>query len=219
MINNRQFVSCDDLRTIRSHSRDMAEERLPPCDLHHDNWFLLDAMESHHNTGVTLPMKSFNHIALEVLDVEKSRKFYVEILGFKQVARPPFDSSGYWLHGYNLSLHLVETTVPLLRKKLIATRIHHFSFCLPRVDHIAFVSDNLNIIREVLDREKVYYKADCLESSGISQIFFFDPDGNVIEISNCAPEVGEVLCSSALIADVRDDDVDRPASSADNLFI
>lgn len=32
------------------------------------------------------------------------------------------------------------------------------------------------------------------DKMGIYQIFLFDPDGNVIEISNCAPPVGEVAC-------------------------
>jgi hypothetical protein len=32
------------------------------------------------------------------------------------------------------------------------------------------------------------------DKMGIYQIFLFDPDGNVIEISNCAPPVGEVTC-------------------------
>ena len=61
---------------------------------------------------------------------------------------------------------------------------------------MAFLSDNLDIIREVLEKEKVYYKADCLPECGINQIFFFDPDGNVIEVSNCAPAVGEIKCNS-----------------------
>ena len=35
---------------------------------------------------------------------------------------------------------------------------------------------------------------DCPKDTGIRQIFLFDPDGNVIEISNCSPEVGETRC-------------------------
>lgn len=226
MLPTRQFVSADDLKSFQhsredSHSRD---DRLPPCDLQHNNWFLSDAIESHHHVSkpkVTLPMQSFNHIAREVLCIEKSRKFYCDILGFQQVARPPFDCSGYWLYGYGLSLHLVETTVPVMRKKLIATRIHHFSFCLPRVDHIAFISDNLDIIRDILDREKVFYKADSLESSGISQIFFFDPDGNVIEISNCAPKIGDVACTPAVRAGVSEvvEEVSSPNSTENSLLV
>lgn len=32
------------------------------------------------------------------------------------------------------------------------------------------------------------------DKMGIYQVFLFDPDGNVIEISNCAPPIGETTC-------------------------
>ena len=33
------------------------------------------------------------------------------------------------------------------------------------------------------------------EKTGIHQLFFFDPDGNAIEVSNCAPPIGETRCA------------------------
>ncbi len=190
--NQRPFASCGSLNELS-----VEIQQMPPCknEFHH-NWFLSDAVDN----GITkrpckLPMASFNHIAREVLCLEKSKSFYVDILGFQIIPRPPFDSEGYWLYGYGLNLHLVSTTVPQERKKIKATRIKHFSSALPRVDHIAFLSNDLSVIRETLDREQVYYKTDSPAGSGISQIFFFDPDGNVLEISNCAPKIGEMRCS------------------------
>ena len=32
----------------------------------------------------------------------------------------------------------------------------------------------------------------------IEQIFFFDPDGNVIELSNCGPPPGMITCNSRM---------------------
>ena len=49
---------------------------------------------------VKFPITSFNHIAREVLSIEKSKNFYVDILGFKVIPRPPFECEGYWLHGH-----------------------------------------------------------------------------------------------------------------------
>jgi hypothetical protein len=37
---------------------------------------------------VKLPIASFNHIAREVFSLEKSRHFYVDILGFQVIPRP-----------------------------------------------------------------------------------------------------------------------------------
>jgi catechol 2,3-dioxygenase-like lactoylglutathione lyase family enzyme len=159
------------------------------------NWTLSDAVaNSPKKTVSKLPLASFNHIAREVLSIEKSKFFYVEILGFSIIPRPPFDSEGYWLYGYGLSLHLVETTVPEERKRVKIGRIQHFSSSLPRVDHIAFITSDISFVKKVLDDACVFYKEDCPKDTGIRQIFLFDPDGNVIEISNCSPEVGETRC-------------------------
>ena len=73
-------------------------------------------------------------------------------------------------------------------------RIDHFSSALPRVDHIAFVTSDVDLVKRVLDDARVFYKEDIPAETGIHQIFLFDPDGNVIEISNCSPEIGQTRC-------------------------
>lgn len=66
-----------------------------------------------------------------------------------------------------------------------------------RVDHIAFISDDIGSIKQLLDKEKVFYKEDSPAQTGIQQLFFFDPDGNVLEVSNCAPQIGmSIVCCS-----------------------
>lgn len=155
-------------------------------------WLLAD-VEQRKKPEATLPLESFNHIAREVICIEKSRQFYCDILGFQVVPRPPFESEGYWLYGYGLSLHLVASRNRRERKELLCTRIKHFSKALPRVDHVAFITRDIKTIQATLDKANVFYKSDC-PSEGIEQIFFFDPDGNVLEVSNCAPPVGAVRC-------------------------
>mmetsp|Transcript_19856 Transcript_19856/g.28544 ORF Transcript_19856/g.28544 Transcript_19856/m.28544 type:complete len:212 (+) Transcript_19856:163-798(+) len=149
-------------------------------------------LPSHH--GAVLPLASFNHISREVLSVEKSLKFYRDILGFQEIPRPGFDCDGAWLWGYGVSVHLVETSCPDKRRDVLKRRISHFTSCLPRVDHIAFVTNNTGFIQKILDSERVYYKRFDPPGTNIVQLFFFDPDGNVIEVSNCAPPIGEVRC-------------------------
>lgn len=52
-----------------------------------ENWTLSDALEksdkniSTKTSPMRLPMNSFNHIAREVLSLEKSLNFYVDVLG------------------------------------------------------------------------------------------------------------------------------------------
>ena len=166
-------------------SRTLKDESAAPKIMgSHHAWTISDAVEierletKRSPKMIKLPLKSFNHIAREVGCIEKSKRFYVDILGFSVAERPPFDCEGYWLFGYGLSLHIVSTTTPDYRKQLKNTRIEHFSNCLPRVDHIAFVTEDVRDIQKILDEARVYYKMDQ-PCRGINQLFFFDPDGNV----------------------------------------
>lgn len=205
----RPFASCNNL----------AEQDEPvTCAAMHHNWTLSDAVELNKHQP-KLPLASFNHVSRECLSLEKSRRFYIDILGFREIPRPPFDCDGMWLVGYGLNLHLVATSVPSERQKVKLARIHHFSSALPRVDHIAFLTYDLDSVREVLDKERVYYNYQALPHAGIYQIFMFDPDGNVIEISNCAPPVGETTClngKSRRATEIEADDISAKSRPATN---
>lgn len=140
------------------------------------SWFLADVNDK--IAKQKLPLQSFNHISREVICLQKSLRFYVDILGFIAVPRPPFEVEGVWLWGYGLSLHLILTTRKQERLDLLRKRLEHFSDCLPSVDHIAFVTDDLSRIEKLLDEANCYYKKTSSEAVGINQIFFFDPGIN-----------------------------------------
>jgi catechol 2,3-dioxygenase-like lactoylglutathione lyase family enzyme len=193
MQNSKLSASCGDLAGLE---QECVVAPICPMAKHH-NWTIVDAVSPRSEGGKVpkIPMTAFNHVSREVLSLEKSKRFYVDILGFEVIPRPPFDCEGYWLYGHGLNLHLVATSVPNERKKVKVARIQHFSTALPRVDHIAFLTSDIEKVREVMDHHQVYYKYEVPDGTGIRQIFLFDPDGNVIEISNCAPAVGETTCN------------------------
>ena len=158
----------------------------------HNSWTLSDAQLP---SKPKLPLQRFDHMAREVISLQKSLDFYCNILGFDVIPRPSFECEGYWLYGYGLALHLVASNNPQERKQVKLNRIKHFSESLPRVDHFAFSSTDLEYVKKTLDDAKVFYKEDKPAGTGIHQIFLFDPDGNVIEISNCSLKIGEVKCN------------------------
>ncbi len=186
-------ASCGDLAGL-----DTERVVAPICPMaRHHNWTIVDSISNQPDQAKVpkIPMTAFNHVSREVLSLEKSKRFYVDILGFTVIPRPPFECEGYWLYGHGLNLHLVATSVPNERKKVKVARIQHFSSALPRVDHIAFLTSDIEKVREVMDHNQVFYKYETPKNTGITQIFLFDPDGNVIEISNCAPMIGETSCN------------------------
>mmetsp|Transcript_8719 Transcript_8719/g.14813 ORF Transcript_8719/g.14813 Transcript_8719/m.14813 type:complete len:205 (+) Transcript_8719:98-712(+) len=138
---------------------------------------------------------SFNHMSREVSDVQKSVYFYVNILGFQPIPRPEFDVEGEWLWGHGLNFHIVKTSNPEARQILRTRRIKYFHDNLPSVDHIAFIAKDISVVKRLLQEENVYFREFNYEKTGIHQLFFFDPDGNAIEVSNCAPPIGETRCS------------------------
>jgi catechol 2,3-dioxygenase-like lactoylglutathione lyase family enzyme len=175
--------------------------KLVPCT--NSNWTLSDAIQANPipREPPKISIRAFNHVSREVLSLEKSKEFYCDILGFHVIPRPPFDCDGYWLYGHGLNLHLVATTTPKQRQDLKVRRIQHFSYALPRVDHIAFVTEDIHSVKAVLDHYDVFYRHEKPTKTGIEQVFLFDPDGNVIEVSNCAPDVGETTCEKLELQD------------------
>lgn len=161
-----------------------------------EHWNLADSSSLESHQKPKLPLKSFNHISREVLSLAVSIEFYCNILGFVQIKRPAFEQEGVWLWGYGLSLHLIATNVPKARIDVKNRRIVHFTQNLPCVDHFAFLTDDLHGIIRILDDAKVYHKDTAPAGTGIEQVFVFDPDGNVIEISNCAPPINESVCQT-----------------------
>ncbi|MBT5559833.1 MAG: glyoxalase, partial [Proteobacteria bacterium] len=55
-----------------------------------------------------MPLKQLDHFSLRTLEVEKTRDFYVDILGLTVGDRPNFDFPGYWLYiGGQAVVHIV----------------------------------------------------------------------------------------------------------------
>ena len=45
-----------------------------------------------------MPLSKISHYSIRTLDLEATRKFYTELLGFTVGPRPPFNFPGLWLY-------------------------------------------------------------------------------------------------------------------------
>ena len=120
-----------------------------------------------------IPLAFLHHIARATADVERCRDFYVEILGFRDLPRPPFSFRGAWLFGYGFQIHVIEN--PALAPGA-SEEIHS------RGEHLAFATTDPAAVRERLQEAGVRF-LERTNAGGAEQIFFQDPDGYHIEVA------------------------------------
>src|SRR5713101_8437094 len=80
-----------------------------------------------------MPVEGFQHINTRSADVERTRDFYVRVLGLRVGDRPPFQSTGYWLYlGDQAVVHLVQRGPDDTRQALRAAGIPFREAVVPR---------------------------------------------------------------------------------------
>ncbi|NRA40014.1 MAG: VOC family protein [Planctomycetes bacterium] len=109
----------------------------------------------------------FDHLAISVSNIERSAYFYGEVLGLQPIQRPDFKFPGLWYtFGAGCDLHIIGG------REDRATKDHHFSMRI----------DDIDLALRELDKHGVEYRKPALRPDGVQQIFFEDPDGNLIEL-------------------------------------
>jgi catechol 2,3-dioxygenase-like lactoylglutathione lyase family enzyme len=112
-----------------------------------------------------------DHYNIATADLEKARKFYAEVVGFRDGERPPFGKPGAWMYlGDHALLHIGTVRVPKTHGKSDS------------YDHVAFRAQGIDEIRARLNQHKIYFEEFAVPARSMHQIFFRDPDGNEIEL-------------------------------------
>ena len=102
------------------------------------------------------------------------RDFYVQAVGLRLGARPPFDNVGYWLYvGERDVLHLSEAAPNEERPANVTNTF----------DHVAFSCTDMPAFEARLQALDVRYRRDHVPLTGQQQIFFVDPAGNGVELN------------------------------------
>ena len=117
-------------------------------------------------------MKIFelNHVAIHVADVERSCRFYREVLKLEPMTRPAFTFPGAWFRlGPEQELHIIgERTEPV--------------FGHNRGNHYALRTDDLDAWLKRFQGAGLEVVGPRRRPDGATQIFVRDPDGHVIEL-------------------------------------
>ncbi len=119
-----------------------------------------------------LEIQSLNHVGRTTKNLAASIRFYVDVLGCREISRPGFSFGGAWLYLAGMQFHLIEDlTTPDPPEGIN-----------PRENHIAFAVADVDAMEMRLRTLGVACQRNLIPDRGIHQIFFRDPDGWLIEI-------------------------------------
>jgi catechol 2,3-dioxygenase-like lactoylglutathione lyase family enzyme len=113
---------------------------------------------------------AMNHFTVLTDDLEKSRDFYINVLGLEEGYRPPLGFPGAWLYSSGQAvLHIIAgRPLPEPRSGVL--------------DHMAFSANGLPAVVEKLRSRGIEYNLRKQAGSGTWQLFCFDPCGARVEL-------------------------------------
>ena len=103
-----------------------------------------------------MPIGRLDHFSIRTLDVEASRRFYTDVMGFQVGFRPPFKFPGLWLYNgapypeSNGVVHIIGVDVndPQGLKEYLGDRDLESLKGTGTVDHMAFNATGLAEMRD-----------------------------------------------------------------------
>lgn len=124
------------------------------------------------------PVAVIDHIAILVSDLDRSAKFYGNILGLEEIPCPLIHKPIRWFSlGKSLSIHVIEGDNSQIR--------------LSRRHHMALQTNDFDAFLDILKKHDVEYfdsngnsGAINQRRDGYQQIFFRDPDGYWLEMND-----------------------------------
>jgi len=144
-----------------------------------------------------MSIDKLSHYSVRTLDLEATRRFYTEVMGFSVGPRPPFNFPGLWLYNGshdsydNAIVHIIgiDPNDPQGLKDYLGDRdVSTLTGGTGTFDHIAFVATDAAGMVSHLKKQAVPFRERAVPSLNLYQVFVDDPSGVVIELNYPANE-------------------------------
>jgi catechol 2,3-dioxygenase-like lactoylglutathione lyase family enzyme len=126
-----------------------------------------------------MPLHGLGHALVLTDDLEATRRFYCDALGFEAGERPTLPFPGYWLYLDGVPcLHVAE-------RAAYEAQLDRMGLARANgpVDHVAFDAGDLEAVLARLDAAGVRSVSNDVPTAGMRQLFLDDPNGVRIEVN------------------------------------
>ena len=123
----------------------------------------------------TAMLQVLDHVNIRTANLAALRRFYSDVLGLKDGARPPFKFGGAWLYcGEQAVVHLVPPSAGIGAGPGDTTG---------NFDHVAFVAEDFEGMRDRFKRMGLSFRENEVPGIRLRQLFVQDPNKVMIELN------------------------------------
>jgi catechol 2,3-dioxygenase-like lactoylglutathione lyase family enzyme len=122
-----------------------------------------------------MQLEGIDHVALAVRDIERSAKWYIDVLGFKRLHEGMWDGVPTFIGKGNTGIALFSASPDA--KSTSSTRRDI------RMLHLAFRANRENFLTAQRELQKRSIKFEFQDHEISHSIYFRDPDGHQLEIT------------------------------------
>jgi catechol 2,3-dioxygenase-like lactoylglutathione lyase family enzyme len=130
-----------------------------------------------------MSVQALEHITIRCAQLQRTRDFYVDLMGLSEGDRPAFPFRGHWLYlGGIPVVHLVEASdsAGAWGREIVIPQAENGTGSF---DHVAFRGDNFAAMRERLQNAGMTFRERVVPGGALSQLFVPDPEGVLVEIN------------------------------------
>lgn len=132
----------------------------------------------------SMPLTRMEHFLVMTHDVDATRDFYRDVLGFGEGPRPDLGFLGHWLYLDGIAcIHIADWTTYTAHSNRLGIPVTRPAPGTGALDHVAFNGDNYEELRGRLQANGLAFHPHDSPAIGLRQIFLEDPNGLKLELN------------------------------------
>lgn len=127
-----------------------------------------------------------DHVSIRTADLESTRRFYTDVMGFEVGPRPDFPFPGVWLYRNGAAVvHVIgiDPNDPAALHAYLGDKGADGHTGTGTIDHVAFVGHDLPGVRARVAAAGVAFRERKVPNMDLVQLFIDDPNGVTIELN------------------------------------